>query len=79
MIVYKRYVTIKESGEVVLSGLPFRPGQRIEVLLIAQDEQPTARLKELQALFQATQSLPQARAISEEEIAAEIAAYRTGK
>lgn len=35
--------------------------------------------QELRALFKTTQSLPQAQSISEEEIAAEIAAYREGK
>lgn len=34
---------------------------------------------ELRALFAATQALPQAQSISEEEIAAEVAAYREGK
>jgi len=33
----------------------------------------------LKALFKATQALPQAKTITEEEIAAEIAAYRAGK
>jgi hypothetical protein len=33
----------------------------------------------LKALFKETQALPQAKTITEEEIAAEIAAYRAGK
>ncbi len=49
--------------------------QRIE----SAPKVPTKRADDLQALLKATQSLPQAQAISEEEIAAEIAAYREGK
>lgn len=37
------------------------------------------KLDKLKALFKETQSLPQAQAITEEEIAAEIAAYRQEK
>ena len=59
-------------------NVPFQPGQRVEVVLIAEEERPAARIQELRALFKATQALPEARAISDEEIAAEIAAYRAG-
>lgn len=77
MIAYKKYVTIKDPRQLVLSDLPFRAGQRIEVVLIAEEDNESAtRLRELQALFKTTQALPQAEAISEDEIAAEIAASR---
>ena len=79
MIAYRQYTTVQESGQIVLSNVPFQPGQRVEVVLIAEEERPAARIQELRALFKATQALPQARAISEEEIAAEIAAYRAGR
>jgi len=75
MIAYKTYITIENPKRVVLSNLPFRPGQRVEVVVIADDER-AARVAGLKVLFSDTQSLPQARAISEDEIAAEIAAYR---
>ena len=38
-----------------------------------------ALASEMQALFKEIQSLPQARTITEEEITAEIAAYRASK
>ena len=79
MIAYRQYTTVQESKQIVLSNVPFQPGQRVEVVLIAEEERPAARVQELQALFKATQTLPQAQAITEEEIAAEIAAYRAGR
>lgn len=78
MIAYREYATVQASRQIVLSDVPFQPGQRVEVVLIAEEERPAARIQELRALFKATQALPLAGAISEEEIAAEIAAYRAG-
>jgi hypothetical protein len=78
MIAYKKYVTITDPDRLVLSGLPFRAGQRVEVLLIAETTTDrAARVQELRELLQTTQELPAAQAISEAEIAAEIAAYRS--
>ena len=45
-------------------------------MLVLADEERENAVKELQALFKETQSLPQARSITEEEIRAEIEAYR---
>jgi hypothetical protein len=79
MLAYRQFTTVQESKQIVLSNVPFQPGQRVEVVLIAEEERPAARVKELRALFQATQALPQAQAITEDDIAAEIAAYRAGQ
>ncbi len=81
MLAYKTYITIEDPKRVVLSDLPFRPGQRVEVVLIAEEVEAAraVRVAEFKALFQATQALPQAQAISEDDIAAEIAAYRAGQ
>lgn len=75
MIAYKRIVTIQNPRKLVLNDLPFQPGQRVEVVLLAE-EQPGFSLAELQALFQETQTLPTAQTITEEEIMTEIEAYR---
>ena len=75
---YKTRVTIQEPNRLVLTNLPFRPGQRVEVVVIDEGER-AERLGALKALLAKTQALPQARTISEEEIAAEIAAYRSGR
>jgi antitoxin ParD1/3/4 len=77
MNAYKTYITITNPNQVVLTDLPFRPGQRVEVVILADDER-AARVEKLKALLAETQALPQAQAVSEDEIAAEIAAYRAG-
>ena len=81
MLAYKIYITIEDPKRVVLSNLPFRAGQRVEVVLIAEEVEAAraTRLAEFKSLFQTTQALPQAQAISEDDIAAEIAAYRAGQ
>lgn len=79
MLAYRHYTTVQESKQIVLSSVPFPPGQRVEVVLIAEEERPAARVQDLRALFRATQALPQAQALTEDEIAAEIAAYRAGR
>lgn len=79
MIAFKKIVTVKDPDRVVLSGLPFRRGQRVEILMIAEEDQPDTRAKELRQLLRATQRLPSARRVSEKQIAEEIAAYRAGR
>ena len=79
MFAYKKYVTIKDPARLELTGLPFRAGQRVEVVVIAEDEERLARLENLRALFTKTQALPQVRPISEDLIAEEIENYRAGR
>lgn len=79
MLAYKKYVTIKDPAKLELTGLPFRPGQRVEVVVIAEDEERSARVEKLQSLFKKTQALPQAQAISEDMIAEEVEEYRAGR
>jgi hypothetical protein len=79
MLAYKQYVTIKDPAKIELSGLPFRVGQRVEVVMIAEDDDRTARVQELKALFRSTQALPQIKAVSDEMIAEEVEAYRAGR
>ena len=76
MLAYKKYVTIKSQDSLTLRGLPFKAGQRVEIVMIAEDDQNVC-LADLHALLKQTQSLPETRSITEDEIADEIAAYRT--
>ena len=77
MTTYRKYIIIDDPNHVVLSKLPFQPGQRVEIVVTADNEQIPAHVQELQTLFKLTQQLPKAKAISDEEITAEIAAYRS--
>jgi antitoxin ParD1/3/4 len=80
MTAYKKYVKIKDPKSLVLNDLPFKQGQVVEVVMTAQDNgESEDRVRDLQALLKETQALPQAQAISEDEIAAEIEAYRAGR
>lgn len=79
MKAYRTYLTIKDPDQVILSKLPFRSGQRVEVVILATDEEHAARVQELRNLFAATQSLPQAQALSEDEILREVEAHRDGQ
>jgi predicted DNA-binding antitoxin AbrB/MazE fold protein len=49
MNAYKKYLTIDDSQQLVLSNLPFKPGQKVEVIILSEEDQQTEeRLKELQ-------------------------------
>ena len=79
MKAYRTYITVTDPKQVVLTDIPFRPGDRVEVLLIAQSEHETTTVQELKALFKETQALAQIQPLSDEEIAAEVAAYRNNQ
>lgn len=79
MLAYKKYVTIKDPENLVLKKLPFLSGQRVEIVMIAEDEKKKVSTQELRKLFKKTQKLPKAKAISESQIAEEIKAYRAGR
>ncbi|MBI4672448.1 MAG: hypothetical protein HY741_12390 [Chloroflexi bacterium] len=76
MLAYRKYVTIQDPQKLVLTDLPFGAGQRVEIVVIGEDETVAKRVHELRELFRATQALPQARALTEQDIATEIETYR---
>lgn len=79
MNAYKKYITITDSKQVILSDLPFQAGQRVEIIVLAQENKEAEMSKKLRDLFDKTQSLPGVQDITEAEIAAEIEAYRRGE
>ena len=79
MEAYRTKIRIKDPKQVILSNLPFRSGQVVEIVVSVPDEDRKAAVQEFKALFKETQSLPQVQALSEEEILAEIEAYRRGE
>ena len=78
MQAYRTHLIIDDPEHVIVSHLPFRPGQHVEVLFIADDTNRAVFVQELQTLLKNTQSLPQAQMVTEDEIVAEISAYRRG-
>lgn len=79
MTTYRKQIVIQDPDNLFLSGLPFQPGQRIEVTLTSESSQLPAHIQTLKALLKTNQALPQAQTISEDEITAEITAYRAGQ
>lgn len=79
MRAYKTYLTIQNPNKVVLSNLPFEPGQQVEIVVLANDENKSAQISELKSLLEETQSLPQVMSLTGEDIIAEIEAYRSGR
>ena len=79
MKAYRTYLTITDNRGVALDDLPFEPGERVEVLILAQDVDRTEALGRLEELLRQTQSLPQVQRLTEDDIAEEVAAYRSGQ
>ncbi|MGI0479584.1 hypothetical protein ACN4EE_02215 [Geminocystis sp. CENA526] len=48
MNAYKQYLTISTSKELILSNLPFNAGQKVEVIILPdEDEESEKRLNDL--------------------------------
>ncbi len=73
MKAYRTYLTVTDPKAVVIPDVPFAAGQVVEVLLLMREDEP-----QLDALLRRTQALPQVQALTDDDIAAEIAAYRNG-
>ena len=52
MNAYKKYITIEDPNHVVLSDLPFKPGQRVEVIILAENSKRAAISEELRDLLE---------------------------
>jgi hypothetical protein len=76
MEAYRTYLTITDPQQVVLKNVPFRTGQRVEVLLLPSNVTDLAISEEIKTLFYKTQSLPQVKSLSDDDITAEMIAYR---
>ena len=79
MQTYRKKLVIEDPKRVVLTDLPFRAGQTVEVLVLEEEADRERRVEDLKRLLKDTQALTQLKSITEEEIAAEIAAYREGR
>jgi hypothetical protein len=78
MTAVRKTITIDDPKTVVLKDLPFRRAQRVEIVLIAEDER-AALSESLRVLLKDTQALPSARSVGEDEIEQEVAAHRAGR
>ncbi|MEY2914979.1 MAG: hypothetical protein RLZZ184_4288 [Cyanobacteriota bacterium] len=55
MNAYKTYITIENPKQVVLSDLPFQVGQRVEIIVLAEDNPQDTISNKLRNLFDKTQ------------------------
>lgn len=76
MKAYRAYTTVKKSRRVELSGLPFNEGQRVEVVVLADERSTASLVDQARDLFAASQRLFADCSISEDKIRDEIEAYR---
>lgn len=81
---YRKKATVSADGRIEIKTPSLKPGTKTEVIILVEGNPQEAaarreRTREWKALFKETQALPQAKTITEEEIAAEIAAYRAEK
>ncbi|MXX12411.1 MAG: hypothetical protein F4Z86_03000 [Gemmatimonadetes bacterium] len=76
MNTYRRRLVVQDPKQIVLSDVPFQTGQEVEIILRSIEQPTVERKNELRALLKKTQSLPQIQTLTEEDILAEIEAYR---
>ena len=80
---YRTKVTVRSDGRIEMNEPILKPGTQAEVIVLVESQPENgatrARVREWEALFKEIQSLPQAQSITDEDIAAEIAAYRAEK
>jgi hypothetical protein len=77
MVAHERHITVTEHGQITVSGLPVRPGQRVRVTVAVEGEDRQQLAARFQDFFARVQALPQVQKLSEDELAQEIAAYRS--
>ncbi len=71
---------IYENGVFRPVGNPgFVEGQRVRIIPVSENKEYAMRTEKFRELFKRTQSLPQLQTITEDDIIAEIKAYRTEK
>lgn len=77
----RQTVTIQPGGRIEIRSPQLAPGMQAEVIVlvepVADVNARAARAAELATLFKELQASPAAQTLTEADIAAEIAAYRT--
>ena len=77
MKAYRTYATVTDPQNLLLINLPFKPGQRVEVLVLVDDSDRVATLNAFDQAFKATQALPHIQSLTDADIEVEIAANRS--
>jgi hypothetical protein len=79
----RQTVQVNAKGIIEIRAPQLTPGQKAEVIVLVETVEAAAqraeRVAQLAAFFKELQASPQAQTLTEDEIAAEIAAYRAGQ
>ena len=77
---YKTHSTVQSSGQVILSDVPFNIGEEVDIVMVPSvKDRDEGYVADLKKLLKITQSLPNIRKLSEDEIVREIELFRNGK
>jgi hypothetical protein len=77
MSTFRAYQTVPETNQLVLDKVPFTPGERVEIVVRSCPPNGAALIDEWNKLMKATQVLPQVQRLTDDDIAAEVAAFRS--
>jgi hypothetical protein len=75
---YRADATVDPDGQIVIDAVPYSPGDCVEVWILPKRRSGEAKVDDLRALLQGTRASLGPTPVTDEEIAAEIAAYRSG-
>ncbi len=76
---YRTIITVGEPGQIVLTNVPVKTGDRVEVVVRPCDLERQRRSDAFQQLLKDTKALPQLKNLTEADITAEVAAFRNGQ
>ena len=77
---YKTSTVVTPSKQVILSDIPFGVGDKVQIIVSRSENGPReGRVRKLKALFKKTQSLPQVRNLTEDEIERKVEAHRSDR
>jgi len=86
MHTFQTHITVENAGQLVLRGLPFKPGEKVRVVVETERSIEERRLQEKKRAAELSQSITartdaneRFQSLTEAEIAEEIAAYRRGE
>ncbi|MCS6909261.1 MAG: hypothetical protein NZM11_01640 [Anaerolineales bacterium] len=79
----RQTVQVNAEGVIEIRVPQLQPGQQAEVIVLVETSEAAAkraeRVAQLAAFFRELQASPQAQTLTEDDIAAEIAAYRASR
>jgi hypothetical protein len=77
MLAFRAIATVQPERRLVLAGLPFTPGEKVEVVVIGTEPSPAKRRQDWKALFRQIQALPQVKSLTDADVQAEVQAVRS--